>query len=143
MFFYLLNPKNYQPFSFSEANKVPCALADGYIFLCCFFLSFNVRVVSSDHSGLGKSLVVLRLAQEVAALPNNRLVVKTMEEENEEPPLLRVTIPFHDKHAQIADVVGFFLPHALPSDLPLSRIFHLDRSSAVRFSLKRIFPNHN
>ena len=85
---------------------------------------------------------VLRLAEEVAALPNNRLVVKTMEEENEEPPLLRVTIPFHDKHAQIADVVGFFLPHALPSDLPLSRIFHLDRSSAVRFSLKRIFSTH-
>lgn len=107
-----------------------------------FFLKLNVRVVSSDHSGVGKSLDVLRLAEEVAALPNNRLVVKTMEEENEEPPLLRVTIPFHDKHAQIADVVGFFLPHALPSDLPLSRIFHLDRSSAVRFSLKRIFSTH-
>ncbi|XP_022797655.1 E3 ubiquitin-protein ligase rnf213-alpha-like isoform X3 [Stylophora pistillata] len=93
--------------------------------------NLNVRVVSSENSGVGKSLVAQRLAEEVAALRNNRLVVETMDEEYEKPPLLRVTIPFHEKHSRAADVVGFFLPHALPSDLPLSRVFHLDRSSAV------------
>ena len=90
-------------------------------------------MVSSDHPGVGKSLVVQRLEEEVENLPNNRLVVEAMEQETEEPPRLRVTIPFHDKHARVADAVGFFLPHALPSDIPLSRIFHLDRSSGVRF----------
>ena len=95
--------------------------------------------MASDHPGVGKSLVVQRLAEQVAYLPNNLLITETMKKQDEEPPPLCVTIPFHDKHARVADVVGFFLPHALHSDVALSRIFHLDRSSSVSFSSKALF----
>ena len=61
-----------------------------------------------------------------------------MKRQDQEPPPLCVTIPFHDKCARVADVVGFFLPHALHSDIPLSRIFHMDRSATVRFLSKRV-----
>ena len=88
-------------------------------------------MVSSEHPGVGKSLVVRRLTEELEMLPNNQLVVEVMLQEGEETPRLCVTIPFHDKHAHVADAVGFFLPHALHSDIPLSRIFHLDRSCVV------------
>lgn len=56
-----------------------------------------------------------------------------IKDQAEEPPPLCVTIPLHDKRARVADVVGFFLPHALHSDIPLSRIFHMDRSATVIF----------
>ena len=95
-------------------------------------------MVSSDHPGVGKSLIVRRLAKELEKLPNNQLMVEAMLQEGEGTPRLCVTIPFHDKHAHVADAVGFFLPHALHSDIPLSRIFHLDRScvvSLLNFSL--------
>lgn len=98
----------------------------------CFF-SLNVHVVTSDHPGVGKSLVVQRLAEQVSNLQNNQLVTEMINDQAEEPPPLRVTIPFHDKRARVADVVGFFLPHALHSDIPLSRIFHMDRSATVIF----------
>ena len=91
---------------------------------------------SSEHPGVGKSLVVQRLAEQVITLPNNLLIAEVMESQLEEPPPLCVTIPFHDKHARVGDVVGFFLPHAISSEVPLSRIFHLDRSSTVRFSFQ-------
>jgi len=98
----------------------------------CFF-SLNVHVVTSDHPGVGKSLVVQRLAEQVSNLQNNQLVTEMIKDQAEEPPPLCVTIPFHDKRARVADVVGFFLPHALHSDIPLSRIFHMDRSATVIF----------
>ncbi|XP_078382607.1 E3 ubiquitin-protein ligase rnf213-alpha-like isoform X3 [Oculina patagonica] len=103
--------------------------------------NLNVRVVTSDHPGVGKSLVVQRLAVQVTNLPNNQRIVETMEGQGEEPPPLCVTIPFHDKHARVADVVGFFLPHALPSEIPLSRIFHLDSSSTVTPELETLLFN--
>ena len=103
-------------------------LIQGHFNMC--FPSLNVRVVSSAGPGVGKSLVVQRLAEQVENLPNNLLVTK----ENQEPPPLCVTIPFHDKHACVSDAVGFFLPHAIRSDIPLSRIFHLDSSCTVRIS---------
>ena len=62
-----------------------------------------------------------------------------MKSQDQEPPPLCVTIPFHDKRARVADVVGFFLPHALHSDIPLSRIFHMDRSATVRILSKPHF----
>ena len=68
-------------------------------------------------------------------LPNNLLVTEAMKAQNQEPPPLCVTIPFHDKHACVSDAVGFFLPHAIQSDVPLSRIFHLDSSCTVRISI--------
>lgn len=101
-----------------------------------FFFSLNAHVVTSNHSGVGKSLVITRLAEQVSNLQNNRLITDTMKSQDEEPPPLCVTIPFHDKHARVADVVGFFLPHALHSDIPLSRIFHMDRSATVRILFK-------
>lgn len=96
--------------------------------------SLNVRVVSSAGPGVGKSLVVRRLAEQVKNLRNNLLVTEEMKAQNEEPPPLCVTIPFHDEHACVSDAVGFFLPHAIRSDIPLSRIFHLDSSCTVRIS---------
>ena len=97
-----------------------------------FFFSLNVHVVTSDQPGVGKSLVVQRLAEQVSNLKNNQLITATMKSQDEEPPPLCVTIPFHDKRASVADVVGFFLPHALHADIPLSRIFHMDSSATVR-----------
>ena len=101
-----------------------------------FFFSLNVHVVTSNHHGVGKSLVVQRLTEQVSNLQNNRLITDTMKSQDEEPPPLCISIPFHDKHARVADVVGFFLPHALHSDIPLSRIFHMDRSATVRILSK-------
>ena len=93
-------------------------------------------MVTSEHPGVGKSLVVQRLAEQVKNLLNNVLIAEVMESQSEEPPPMCVTIPFHDKHTRVGDVVGFFLPHAISSEVPLSRIFHLDRSSTVRFSFR-------
>ena len=104
--------------------------------ICLFFFSFNVHVVTSNHHGVGKSLVVQRLTEQVSNLQNNRLITDKMKSQDEEPPPLCVTIPFHDKHARVADVVGFFLPHVLHSDIPLSRIFHMDLSATVRILSK-------
>ena len=101
----------------------------------CFF-SLNVHVVTSDHPGVGKSLVVQRLAEQVSNLQNNRLITDKMKSQDEEPLPLCVTIPFHDKRARVADIVGFFLPHALHSEIPLSRIFHMDCSAKVGFLSK-------
>ena len=101
-----------------------------------FFPSLNVRVVSSAGPGEGKSLVVQRLAEQVENLPNNLLVIEAMKAQDQEPPELCVTIPFHDRNACVSDAVGFFLPHAVQSDVPLSRIFHLDSSCTVRITFE-------
>ena len=89
-------------------------------------------MATSADCGVGKSLVVRRLAEQVANLPNNLFIADAMKMQDQEPPPLCITIPFHNKHACASDVVGFFLPHALHADVPLSRIFHLDSSCTVR-----------
>ena len=97
-----------------------------------------MRVVTSTDPGVGKSLVVQRLVEYVANLPNNLLITERMTEQNQEPRPLCVTIPLHDRLAGVADIVGFFLPHAIHSNVPLSRIFHLDSSCTVRVSKLRV-----
>lgn len=97
-----------------------------------------MRVVTSTDPGVGKSLVVQRLVECVANLPNNLLITERMTEQNQEPRPLCVTIPLHDRLAGVADIVGFFLPHAIHSNVPLSRIFHLDSSCTVRVSKLRV-----
>ena len=97
-----------------------------------------MRVVTSTDPGVGKSLVVQRLAEYVANLPNNLLIAERMREQNQEPRPLCVTIPLHDRLAGVADIVGFFLPHVIHSNVPLSRIFHLDSSCTVRVSKLRV-----
>ena len=116
---------------------------DLFQILCRFalffsFCSFNVRVVTSTDPGVGKSLVVQGLAEYVANLPNNLLIAERMREQNQEPRPLCVTIPLHDRFAGVADIVGFFLPHVIHSNVPLSRIFHLDSSCTVRVSKLRV-----
>lgn len=90
----------------------------------------------SSEPGVGKSLVVHRLAEQVKNLVNNQFITEVMKKQDQEPPSLCVTIPFHDKHAHVSDAVGFFLPHALQSEVPLSRVFHLDCSCAVSVCFK-------
>lgn len=88
--------------------------------------------MASSEPGVGKSLVVQRLTEQVQNLPNNQFILEEMEKQDQELPPLCVTIPFHDKLAHVSDAVGFFLPHAIQSDVPLSRVFHLDCSCTVR-----------
>ena len=70
--------------------------------------------MASSEPGVGKSLVVQRLTEQVQNLPNNQFISEVMEKQDQEPPPLCVTIPFHDKLAHVSDAVGFFLPHAIP-----------------------------
>ncbi|CAH3163087.1 unnamed protein product, partial [Porites evermanni] len=93
--------------------------------------NLNVRLVTSTDSGVGKSLVVQGLAEQVSNLPNNLLISEEMEEQNQDPLPVCVTIPLHDERAGVADITDFFLPHAIHPDVPLSRIFHLDSSCKV------------
>lgn len=95
------------------------------------FCSLSVRLVTSTDSGVGKSLVVQRLAEQVSNLPNNLLIKEKMNEQKRDPPSLCVTIPLHNERASVADITEYFLPHAVHPDLPLSRIFHLDSSCTV------------
>ena len=87
-------------------------------------------MVTSARAGVGKSLFVKRLTDQVSNLANNLVMAEMLKSQNQEQPLC-VTIPLHDKHLRISDVMSFLLPHALRSDAPLSRIFHLDVTPSV------------
>ena len=89
---------------------------------CC------VRVISSKRGGMGKSLFVRRLTDQLPNLVNNEMVLHT----NVSNLDLHVTIPLHGNSADPSMLVDSLLPHAARADLPLSRVFHLDVSPSVR-----------
>ena len=90
----------------------------------------SVRVVSSDRSGCGKSLVVRRLSQQLEVFLNNDIVSRDLRTLDAEKPLC-VTVPIHGKTVDQSAVVEALIPHALTANVPLSRIFHLDISPSV------------
>ena len=92
-----------------------------------FVLRLCVRVVSSNRGGLGKTLYVRRLTDQLQNLMNNAMVVS-----HDTDISLHVTVPLHGNSTDSSMLVESLLPHALMTNVPLSRVFHLDVSPSVR-----------
>ena len=82
-------------------------------------------MVQSSRAGMGKSLVVKHLAEQLANLPNNKKLRKGLVNE------FCSTIPVHGISVDSDRVTRTLLTHACKGDVPVSRIFHLDMSQAV------------
>ena len=87
-----------------------------------------VRVVSSQRGGLGKTLFVRRLTDQLPNLVNNDMVLT-----NDSNVALHVTVPLHGNSTDSSMLVDSLLPHAVRANVPLSRVFHLDVSPSVRY----------
>ena len=92
-----------------------------------FVLRLCVRVVSSNRGGLGKSLFVRRLTDQLQNLVNNDMVLSLGADTS-----LHVTVPLHGNSTDSSMLVDSLLPHAVRGNVPLSRVFHLDVSPSVR-----------
>ena len=90
-------------------------------------------MVHSSRAGVGKSLVVQKLAEKLTELPNNKTFG---------PRLVRSLcpiIPLHGTCVNRDQIVRSLLSHAVKRDIPVSRIFHLDISKSVRTKLIRLY----
>ena len=94
----------------------------------CFLCRLCVRVVSSKQGGLGKTLFVRRLTDQLPNLVNNDMALR-MYDSNVD---LHVTVPLHGNSTDSSMLVDPLLQHAVRANVPLSRVFHLDVSSSVR-----------
>ena len=94
----------------------------------CYFLRLSVRVVHSSRAGMGKSLVVKHLAEQLTKLPNNKKLRNGLVDE------FCCTIPVHGISVDSDHVTRILLSHACEGDIPASRIFHLDMSQSVSIS---------
>ena len=92
-----------------------------------FLLRLCVRVVSSNRGGLGKTLFVRRLTDQLQNLVNNEMVLSPGTDTS-----LHVTVPLHGNSIDSSMLVDSLLPHAERGNVPLSRVFHLDVSPSVR-----------
>ena len=90
-------------------------------------LRLCVRVVSSSRGGLGKTLFVRRLTDQLSNLVNNDMVLASCSSTS-----LHVTVPLHGNSTDSSVLVDSLLPHAVEGNIPLSRVFHLDVSPSVR-----------
>ena len=97
----------------------------------CLFCRLCVRVVSSHRGGLGKTLFVRRLTEQLPNLVNNDMVMTNLRRQDSNT-FLHVTVPLHGNSTDSSMLVGALLPHAVKVNVPLSRIFHLDVSPSVR-----------
>ena len=97
----------------------------------CLFCRLSVRVVSSHRGGLGKTLFVRRLTEQLPNLVNNDMVMTNLRRQDSNT-FLHVTVPLHGNSTDSSTLVGALLPHAVKVNVPLSRIFHLDVSPSVR-----------
>ena len=89
-----------------------------------------VRVVYSTRAGVGKSLFIDRMAENLASIPNNR-----------GGDNLRITLPLHEISVNV-DVVLESLKQSFPSPKQnLSRLIHLDISPSVKFGLDHFLFN--
>ncbi|XP_067057901.1 E3 ubiquitin-protein ligase rnf213-alpha-like isoform X3 [Acropora muricata] len=95
-----------------------------------------VRVVSSNRGGLGKTLFVRRLADQLPNLVNNDMVLSHSPNTS-----LHVTVPLHGNSTDSSMLVDSLLPHGVRSDVPLSRVFHLDVAPSVRRGLDTLLFN--
>ena len=91
----------------------------------------SVRVVSSHRGGLGKTLFVRRLTEQLPNLVNNDMVLTNLRRKDSKT-FLHVTVPLHGNSTDSSMLVDALLPHAVKANVPLSRIFHLDVSPSVR-----------
>ena len=89
------------------------------------FLRLSVRVVQSSRAGMGKSLLVKHLADQVTTLSNNKKLRKGLVSS------LSPTIPVHGVSVDSDRVTRTLLSHAVERHVPVSRIFHLDMSQSV------------
>ena len=109
---------------------------------CCLFCRLCVRVVSSHRGGLGKTLFVRRLTEQLPNLANNDMVMTNLRRKDSNNTFLHVTVPLHGNSTDSSMLVEALLPHAVKVNVPLSRIFHLDVSPSVRnlmhLSLKEV-----
>ena len=108
----------------------------------CLFCRLCVRVVSSHRGGLGKTLFVRRLTEQLPNLANNDMVMTNLRRKDSNNTFLHVTVPLHGNSTDSSMLVEALLPHAVKVNVPLSRIFHLDVSPSVRnlmhLSLKEV-----
>ena len=96
------------------------------------FFRLSVRVVSSQRGGLGKTLFVRRLTEQLPNLVNNDMVMTNLRRKDSKT-FLHVTVPLHGNSTDSSMLVDALLPHAVKANVPLSRIFHLDVSPSVRY----------
>jgi len=89
-----------------------------------------VRVVSSSRGGVGKTLFVRRLTDQLSNLVNNDMVLVRCSSTS-----LHVTVPLHGNSTDSSALVDSLLPHAVEGNVPLSRVFHLDVSPSVRLKI--------
>ena len=99
------------------------------VLICSFALihRLSVRVVSSSRGGLGKTLFVRRVTDQLPNLVNNDMVSS-----HSPSTSLHVTVPLHGNSTDSSMLVDSLLPHEVRSNVPLSRVFHLDVSPSVR-----------
>jgi hypothetical protein len=76
-------------------------------------------------------LIVKDHSKKLDEVTNNHRVTRLLEDK-EEHVTPYVIIPLHGKTVNLSDTVGFLLPYSLKSDVPVSRIFHIDVSPSVR-----------
>ena len=89
------------------------------------FLSVSIRVVHSSRAGVGKSLVVKRLARKLENLPNNKKLRRGLVSS------FFISIPVHGLSVDCDEVTRALSVHAVKPDIPVSRLFHVDISQAV------------
>ena len=94
------------------------------------FCRLSVRVVSSHRGGLGKTLFVRRLTEQLPNLVNNDMVLTNLRRKDSKT-FLHVTVPLHGNSTDSSMLVDALLPNAVKANVPLSRIFHLDVSPSV------------
>ena len=92
-------------------------------------------MVQSSRAGMGKSLVVKNLADQVIALPNNKKLRQGLVSS------LSPTIPVHGISVDSDRVTRTLLSHAVERDVPVSRIFHLDMSQSVSVYISQYDSN--
>ena len=98
----------------------------------CILSRLCVRVVSSKRGGLGKTLFVRRLTDQLPNFVNNDMVLKNLRMRDSNVAL-HVTVPLHGNSTDSSMLVDSLLPHAERANVPLSRVFHLDVSPSVRY----------
>lgn len=101
----------------------PCGVSSYALFVS----RLCVRVVSSSRGGLGKSLFVGRLTDQLTKLVNNDMVLSRCPSTS-----LHVTVPLHGNSTDSSMLVDSLLPHGVKANVPLSRVFHLDVAPSVR-----------
>ena len=133
--------RKFQPYGSKAYSALALALAlvHNWLFIVYFhyFQSLSVRVVQSSRAGMGKSLVVKHLAEQLTNLPNNKKLRKDL------VLSLCPTIPVHGISVDSDCVTRTLRSHAVKRDIPVSRIFHLDMSQSVSSTHCNRIKNRN